>query len=53
MERDVHQRIADLARSLHSGPQEGPLDAGRMVEYAVSEIASAKHAGVTLVTSAA
>jgi GAF domain-containing protein len=52
-EGDVHHRIADLARRLHSGPPEDSDSIlQRIVEYAVSEVPGADYAGVTYVTSA-
>jgi transcriptional regulator with GAF, ATPase, and Fis domain len=50
--REVHSRIADLARTLHSLPDE-PAAAlvQRITECAVDEIPAVQYAGVTLVLS--
>ncbi|WP_205873639.1 GAF and ANTAR domain-containing protein [Mycobacterium camsae] len=49
--RDVHHRIADLARSLHdSPPAAADTVAQRVVEYAVYAVDAAQYAGITLVT---
>ncbi|AYE96679.1 hypothetical protein C0J29_19675 [Mycobacterium paragordonae] len=46
---DVHHRIADLARSLHSSPSDAAdVVAQRMVEYAVYAVPGAQYAGITL-----
>ncbi|MBI2703605.1 MAG: GAF and ANTAR domain-containing protein [Mycobacterium sp.] len=51
--RDIHHRIADLARSLHSSPPDAAdTVAQRMVEYAVHAVDAAQYAGITLVTPA-
>lgn len=46
---DIHTRIADLARSLHSAEQNEKPVAQRVVEYAATEIPGAQYAGITLV----
>jgi transcriptional regulator with GAF, ATPase, and Fis domain len=49
---DIHQRIAELARTLHNSP-EGAVDIAieRITGHAAREVPGAQYAGVTLATS--